>query len=394
MQRVANLGFGLFVSDVNMPAELVLAAHALEQPDYIHRRGAFTGSLRPVIEFVKMSYGENERVMNEPGKMSPKEVTPPEVYFNRRNFMRAGILTASAVATGMIYRWLNRVPRATVETAELEGLAVSTNGAAEGAGFHTREQPTSFEDITHYNNFYEFSTNKQGVAEAAAKFNTRGWRVTVGGLVGKPKVFELDELLKISPPEERIYRMRCVEGWSMVIPWAGFSLSKLLERVEPLSGAKYVAFETLVDATRLPGQRTGVLAWPYVEGLRLDEAMHPLTLLASGIYGRALPPQDGAPLRLVIPWKYGFKGIKSIVKVTLVESEPPTTWSRYAPNEYGFYANVNPEVDHPRWSQATEQRIGERGRRPTLLFNGYGEQVAKLYAAMDLRKNFEAGRPD
>jgi sulfoxide reductase catalytic subunit YedY len=194
--------------------------------------------------------------------------------------------------------------------------------------------------------------------------------------------------LKISPPEERVYRMRCVEGWSLVVPWIGFSLSKLLAAVEPLSGAKYVAFETLLDPARMPGQRGDVLQWPYVEGLRMDEAMHPLTLLTSGLYGRALPPQDGAPVRLIIPWKYGFKGIKSIVKIKLVADQPRTTWADYAPNEYGFYANVNPHVDHPRWSQATEQRIGESGRRPTLMFNGYEEQVGRLYAGMDLRKNF------
>jgi sulfoxide reductase catalytic subunit YedY len=206
--------------------------------------------------------------------------------------------------------------------------------------------------------------------------------------VNKPKVFGLDDLLKISPPEERIYRMRCVEGWSMVIPWAGFSLSKLLDVVEPTSDANFVAFETLLDPKRMPGQRSDVLNWPYVEGLRLDEAMHPLAILASGIYGRALPPQDGAPIRLVTPWKYGFKGIKSIVKIKLVAEQPRTSWSEYAPNEYGFYANVNPQVDHPRWSQATEQRIGESGRRPTLMFNGYEEQVGYLYAGIDLRKNF------
>jgi sulfoxide reductase catalytic subunit YedY len=195
-------------------------------------------------------------------------------------------------------------------------------------------------------------------------------------------------VLKISPPEERIYRFRCVEGWSMVIPWAGFSLSKLLDRVQPLSGAKFVAFQTLLDPTRMPNQRGSVLDWPYVEGLRMDEAMHPLTLLASGLYGKELPAQDGAPLRLVVPWKYGFKGIKAIVKIDLVADQPPTTWSAYAPSEYGFYSNVNPQVDHPRWSQATERRIGELERRDTLMFNGYADQVASLYAGMDLRANF------
>jgi sulfoxide reductase catalytic subunit YedY len=206
-------------------------------------------------------------------------------------------------------------------------------------------------------------------------------------MVHKPKVFDLDELLHLGPQEERVYRMRCVEGWSMVIPWTGFPLSRLLDLVEPMGSARFVAFETLLDPQRFPGQRGDVLSWPYVEGLRMDEAMHPLTILATGLYGRELPAQDGAPIRLVVPWKYGFKGIKSIVKITLTSSMPPTTWNMAAPTEYGFYSNVNPEVAHPRWSQATEQRIGESGRRPTLLFNGYAEQVAHLYDGMDLRVN-------
>jgi sulfoxide reductase catalytic subunit YedY len=325
--------------------------------------------------------------LKEPNKISSREVTPEAVYFNRRAFIRAGILAASAVATGVVYRHLNPVGHGKVNTAVIQGL-VKPNATNEVAGFRVDEPKTSFEDITHYNNFYEFSTDKEGVAPAAANFDTKGWQVSVEGLVHKPKVFDLDDLLKISPPEEWIYRMRCVEAWSMVIPWAGFSLSKLLNVVEPLSSAKYVAFQTLLDPNRMPNQRTDVLNWPYVEGLRMDEAMHPLTILASGIYGRALPPQDGAPVRLVVPWKYGFKGIKSIVKIKLVVTQPRTTWSEYAPNEYGFYANVNPQVDHPRWSQATEQRIGESGRRPTLMFNGYEEQVGHLYAGMDLRKYF------
>jgi sulfoxide reductase catalytic subunit YedY len=325
--------------------------------------------------------------LKEPNKISENEVTDPAVYFNRRNFIRTGILAASAVATGAVYRRLNHPAKGKVNTAELAGVITNANTNA-ASGFSVTEPQTSFENITHYNNFYEFSTDKEGVASASANFQTKGWQVSVEGLVRKPKVFDLDDLLKISAPEERIYRMRCVEGWSMVIPWAGFSLSKLLDVVEPASDAKYVAFETLLDPKRMPGQRADVLNWPYVEGLRMDEAMHPLTLLASGIYGRALPPQDGAPIRLVTPWKYGFKGIKSIVKIKLVATQPPTSWNQYAPNEYGFYANVNPQVDHPRWSQATEQRIGEPGRRPTLMFNGYEEQVGHLYAGMDLRKNY------
>jgi sulfoxide reductase catalytic subunit YedY len=325
--------------------------------------------------------------LKEPNKISAREITSPAVYFNRRNFIRTGILAASAVATGAVYRQLNHPAAGKIQTARIEGLTTAATNAAPGFRV-VGEAQTSLQNITHYNNFYEFSTDKEGVASAAANFETKGWQVSVEGLVRKPKVFGLDDLLKLSPPEERIYRMRCVEGWSMVIPWAGFSLSKLLDAVEPASDAKFVAFETLHDPRRMPGQRSDVLNWPYVEGLRLDEAMHPLTLLASGIYGQSLPPQDGAPVRLVIPWKYGFKGIKSIVKIKLVATQPRTSWNEYAANEYGFYANVNPQVDHPRWSQATEQRIGESGRRPTLMFNGYAEQVGHLYAGLDLRANF------
>jgi len=326
-------------------------------------------------------------MLKDENRILASEITPPSVYFNRRNFIRTGILAASAVATGVAYRKLNHVSTTTAKTAAIQGLTQATNAPAD-SGFTVNEPETSFQDITHYNNFYEFSTDKQAVADASANFQTKGWQVTIGGLVKKPRVFDLDEIQKIAPPEERIYRMRCVEAWSMVVPWAGYPLSKLLEVVEPMSAAKYVAFETLLDPTRMSGQRSDVLHWPYVEGLRLDEAMHPLAILASGLYGRALPPQDGAPIRMVIPWKYGFKGIKSIVKITLTADQPPTTWNESAPNEYGFYANVNPHKDHPRWSQATEQRIGESGRRPTLMFNGYEEQVGHLYAGMDLQKDF------
>jgi len=326
--------------------------------------------------------------LKDSNKISAAEITDPGVYFNRRTFMRAGILAASAAATGVVYRRLNRVAAGKVETALLPGLIKPAPEGGGDTGFRATEAETSFENVTHYNNFYEFSTDKEGVAAAASGFDAKDWRVSVEGLAGKPRVFDLDDLLKISPPEERIYRMRCVEGWSMVVPWAGYSLSKLLNLVEPLGDAKYVAFETLLDPKRMPGQRTAVLKWPYIEGLRMDEAMHPLTLLTSGLYGRALPPQDGAPIRLVTPWKYGFKGIKSIVKIKLVATQPRTSWSEYAPKEYGFYANVNPQVDHPRWSQATEQRIGVSGRRPTLMFNGYAGQVAGMYSGMDLRANF------
>ena len=312
------------------------------------------------------------------------EITPPAVYFNRRAFLRGGVVAAGAVGTGLLYRKLNGVELVETNTAALAGLTKPAD-----PGFAVKgETPTPLQSITNYNNFYEFSTDKDGVAGAAAGFKTDGWTIEVGGLVHKPQKLDLDALRRISPPEERVYRMRCVEAWSMVIPWAGFSLSKLLARVEPTSNAKYVAFETLFDPARMPNQARSVLPWPYVEGLRMDEAMHPLTLLATGLYGRELPPQDGAPVRMVIPWKYGFKGIKSIVKITLVDKEPPTTWNRQAPGEYGFYANVNPTHDHPRWSQATEQRIGETGRRKTLMFNGYAEQVASLYSGMDLHVHY------
>ncbi len=315
------------------------------------------------------------------------EITPPATYLNRRNLMRAAILASSTLATGYVYRKLNTTGGGLTEAPKLANLtsAPTTNPAS---GFVTDEKRTPLKSATNYNNFYEFSIDKEDVAPVSANFVAKPWQIAVEGMVRKPKVFGLDDILTISPPEERVYRMRCVEGWSMVIPWAGFSLSKLLEQVEPLSDAKYVAFQTLLDPNRFPNQRKGVLDWPYVEGLRMDEAMHPLTILASGLYGRELPPQNGAPLRLVVPWKYGFKGIKSIVKIALMDKQPPTTWNLSAPREYGFFANVNPDVDHPRWSQATEQRIGESGRRKTLLFNGYAEQVGGLYTDMNLRANY------
>ncbi len=298
------------------------------------------------------------------------------------------MLAATTAATGLIYRRFAVPPLPPVKGQKIEGVQAAEQAASfpPPAG----EARTSYEEITNYNNFYEFSTDKRAVAEEAEGFITRPWTVAVGGLVHKPKVFDLDALLKIAPLEERIYRLRCVEGWSMVIPWVGFPLAKLLAAVEPLGQACYVAFQTLYDPQRMPEQRSrfGSLDWPYVEGLRLDEAMHPLTILASGLYGQTLLPQNGAPLRLVVPWKYGFKGIKSIVKISLVADQPPTTWNIAAPAEYGFYSNVNPEVAHPRWSQARERRIGEFGLRDTLMFNGYAEQVAHLYAGMDLRRNY------
>jgi sulfoxide reductase catalytic subunit YedY len=320
-------------------------------------------------------------------QMKSNEITDQQTYLNRRLFMKAAVLAGTATATTLLYRRLNQPPLPAAAGEKLNETIRLNQPEALKNGFVVNETPTSFNAITNYNNFYEFDTSKRGVAYAAKGFITRPWAVAVEGLVNKPRVFDLDELLKF-PLEERVYRFRCVEGWSMVIPWVGFPLKSLLDRVEPTSQAKYVAFQTLLDPERMPNQKTGVLDWPYVEGLRLDEAMHPLTIMATGIYGQTLPPQDGAPIRLVVPWKYGFKSIKSVVKITLTADEPPTTWNIQASSEYGFYSNVNPNVDHPRWSQATELRIGDSTRRPTLLFNGYAEQVAGLYTGMDLETNF------
>ena len=320
------------------------------------------------------------------GEKSEK-VTDKQLYLNRRLFMHAAVLAGTATASALLYRRVNPPPAERVEGDKLAVGAKVANDEAVKEGYAVTDKLTPLEAITNYNNFYEFDTSKSGVAYAAKDFVTKPWAVSVEGLVNKPRVFDLDELLKF-PLEERIYRLRCVEGWSMVIPWIGFPLHMLLEKVEPSTMARYVAFQTLLDPQRMPNQRTGVLDWPYVEGLRLDEARHPLTILATGMYGETLPPQDGAPIRLVVPWKYGFKSIKSVVKITLTADEPPTTWNLQAPDEYGFYSNVNPNVPHPRWSQATERRIGEYGRRDTLLFNGYAEQVASLYQGMDLVKNF------
>jgi sulfoxide reductase catalytic subunit YedY len=327
-------------------------------------------------------------LIKKPDDIKSSEITDQQVYLNRRLFMRGAVLAGSVAATGLLYRKLNPPPSVVEERPRIAGVVTQPSDDAMRKGFRVNEAQTSFEDITNYNNFYEFSTEKRSVASAARGFITRGWTVEVGGMVNKPKTFDLDDLLKLAPPEERIYRHRCVEGWSMVIPWVGFPLAELLKQVEPLSSARYVAFQTLLDPKRMPNQNTTVLDWPYVEGLRLDEAMNPLAILATGLYGQTMPPQDGAPIRLVVPWKYGFKGIKSIVKITLVDQQPPTTWNIQAPNEYGFYSNVNPDVDHPRWSQRTEHRIGEFTSRNTLLFNGYADQVGYLYEGMDLRANY------
>lgn len=308
------------------------------------------------------------------------EITLESVYLNRRNFIRAGVLAGTAAATGLTYRFFNPPPPGEVATAEISNIQsqpVTLDG----------EKLNSFEEITNYNNFYEFSTDKQAVARKASGLVTRPWTVEVGGLVQKPRTFDIDDILKF-PQEERVYRFRCVEAWSMVIPWVGFPLKSLLDQVEPLGTANYVAFETRYDPKVMQTSYSAGIDFPYVEGLRLGEAYHPLTILATGLYGKQMPNQNGAPVRLIVPWKYGFKSIKSVVRITLTEKEPPTTWNIAGPNEYGFYSNVNPDVDHPRWSQATERRIGEFSMRETLMFNGYADQVAQLYSGMDLKKYF------
>ncbi len=318
--------------------------------------------------------------MGKFGDLKQSDITPKSVYVNRRQILRAMGLAGVAIAGGNV---LSRFafPPATVQAGTK--LDVATKSP-----YSTTEKVNSFEDVTHYNNFYEFGTDKSDPAKNAQKFRTSPWTVSVEGEVKKPAKYSMDDILKLAPLEERIYRHRCVEGWSIVVPWIGYSLNTVLKLAEPNEKAKFVAFQSLYDPGQMPwGSRSGI-ELPYVEGLRLDEAMHPLTLLCVGMYGETLPNQDGAPVRLVIPWKYGFKSIKSIVKIRLVRDMPPTTWNRYAANEYGFYSNVNPNVDHPRWSQATERRLGEFLRRKTLMFNGYSDQVASLYTGMDLKKYY------
>ncbi len=324
-------------------------------------------------------------LIKKPDDIKSSEITDQKTYLARRTFMKAAALVATTTATGLLYRKFAvrpRIIRPSVKIAD-----VQKQSAAPAPPWATNEKLTSFEDITNYNNYYEFSTDKGGVAEEAQGFVTRPWTVAIEGLVNKPKVYDVDEILRLSPPEERVYRHRCVEGWSMVIPWVGFPLAKLLEQVEPTSSAKYVAFATLADPKRMPNYYSAGIPFPYTEGLRLDEAMNPLTLLASGIYGETLLPQNGAPLRLVVPWKYGFKSIKSIVKIRLTDTEPKTTWSDYAPDVYGFYSNVNPQIGYLR-RQSNERRIGEYGMRETRIFNGYADQVASLYTNMDLKRYF------
>ena len=300
-------------------------------------------------------------------KLPSSQITPQNVYLSRRDFMKAaGIAGAGALLA-----------------ACAPSLATESAPASPSA-----DTPNSLEDITNYNNYYEFSTDKQAVAPLSKDFQTHPWDVEVSGLVNNPKTYAIEDLLKKFPQEERVYRLRCVEAWSMVIPWTGFPLAKLLAEVEPTSDAKFVRFEAVLDPEQLPGQKSPFYDWPYQEGLRLDEAMHELTLLASGLYGESLPNQNGAPLRLVVPWKYGFKSIKGIVKIELTDTQPSTLWSTASPDEYGFYSNVNPNVPHPRWSQSSERRIGELTRRPTLMFNGYESEVAHLYDGMDLAKYY------
>jgi sulfoxide reductase catalytic subunit YedY len=308
--------------------------------------------------------------------VKPSEITPEALYLSRRDFLKsAGILSAGALLAACAVTPQSQQPTPV-------GLKASRDTDELGDPLNTYDQ------ITNYNNYYEFSTDKEAVARLAADFPTSPWTVEVSGMVNNPKTYGLEDLLQKFTQEERIYRLRCVEAWSMVIPWMGFKLSDLLKEVAPTSQAKYVRFTSIMDTKDMPGQSSPFYPWPYQEGLRLDEAMNDLTILATGLYGKPLPAQDGAPLRLVVPWKYGFKSIKAIIKIELVDQQPATMWSTIASNEYGFYANVNPNVPHPRWSQASERRIGESGRRKTLLFNGYAEQVAHLYDGLDLKADY------
>jgi sulfoxide reductase catalytic subunit YedY len=321
-------------------------------------------------------------------KISPSEITPKSIYLSRREFLKGmGIVSASAMVLAACSE--RQVSSTVLPTATDSPSATDfpTEESANTTQTTVNEPLTSFAAITNFNNYYEFTIDKEGVTRLAKDFPTSPWKIEVGGLVNNPKTYDLDDLKKFSQ-QERIYRLRCVEAWSMVIPWMGFPLAELLKEVEPTSSAKFVRFETIYDPERMPGQRNNWYEWPYMEGLRLDEAMHDLTILATGLYGESLLPQNGAPVRLVVPWKYGFKSAKAIVKIDLVDVMPTSLWMAAAPNEYGFYANVNPEVDHPRWSQASERRIGEVSRRKTLMFNGYEQEVAHLYSGMDLAKNY------
>jgi sulfoxide reductase catalytic subunit YedY len=322
------------------------------------------------------------------GRPTHSDVTPESLYKSRREFIKNALLftgVAGGLGAGLLRLTGGMRYKATPgrNLAAADSLLVTRQeNLADG------EAPNSYEQITTYNNFYEFGSSKSDPAMNAHALRPRPWTVAIEGLVRKPRTLDLDTILGWFPLEERIYRLRCVEGWSMVIPWIGFPLADLIRRLDPAPSARFVAFTTLLDPDQMPGQRSSILNWPYVEGLRLDEALHPLAFMAVGLYGKRLPNQNGAPMRLIVPWKYGFKGCKSIVSIRFSAEQPATTWNVAAPDEYGFYANVNPEVDHPRWSQATERRIGEVNRRPTLPFNGYAAEVAQLYSGMDLRRNF------
>jgi methionine sulfoxide reductase catalytic subunit len=318
-------------------------------------------------------------LIGKPAAIPSSEITSQATYLNRRNFLAGAAIASAAAVTGIAFRDLATPELTAQANAKIDGIQKSA--------FSTTEKETPYKDVTKYNNFYEFSTDKYEPADAAKNFKTRPWTVTIDGLVKKKQVLDVDAIMKMAAPEERIYRHRCVEGWSIVVPWVGFSLSELIQSADPLPKAKFVEFTTLYDPKQMPGQRTSVLRWPYVEGLRMDEAMHPLALLCFGMYGEVLPNQDGAPLRIVIPWKYGFKSAKSIVRIRFTDDQPLNTWQEANSHEYGFYSNVNPNVDHPRWSQAKERRLGEFLKRPTLMFNGY-DQVASLYSGMDLKRNF------
>ncbi|MBN4666825.1 protein-methionine-sulfoxide reductase catalytic subunit MsrP [Pandoraea nosoerga] len=321
-------------------------------------------------------------------------ITPRELVEARRHFLRAwgaglvGLTGIGGAALGL----LPHETALAAPGADSPGTGLAKLSAPRNTRYVVTDKPTDIKDVTTYNNFYEFGTDKSDPAHRAGTLRPRPWQIAIEGEVRQPKVYDIDALLKLAPLEERVYRLRCVEGWSMVIPWIGYSLSELIRQVQPTSNARYVEFVSLADPKQMPGLSYPVLGWPYVEGLRMDEAMHPLSLLTFGLYGEVLPNQNGAPVRMVVPWKYGFKSAKSIVKIRFVEKMPVTSWHRAAPEEYGFYSNVNPDVDHPRWSQATERRIGDGGiftpKRKTLMFNGYGEQVASLYQGMDLRKFF------
>jgi methionine sulfoxide reductase catalytic subunit len=303
-------------------------------------------------------------LIKKPDDTKPSEITSEDLYVNRRKFLAvAGVATAGIIGSGRLVSALAPAKR-------------------------QDDKPNTWEEITGYNNYYEFGTDKEDPAQNAKNFKTKPWTVKVDGLVKKPADYHFEDLVKPYKLEDRVYRFRCVEAWSMVIPWQGIPLAEMIKRFEPLPSAKFVQFTTVMAPDQMPGQRMGILPWPYVEGLRMDEAMHPLAFLATGMYGKTLPNQDGAPLRLVVPWKYGFKSIKAIVRMRFTDKQPATAWNVAAPDEYGFYANVNPTVDHPRWSQAKERRIGEWQRRETLMFNGYGDQVARLYTGLDLRRNY------